>query len=286
MSALTPADIDAVCDLVYDLCGICWDQEKSYLIESRLAAIMTRRGCRNYAEFAQQVRSALAPELNAEVIDAVTTHETRWFRDAAAFDALKFKIVPELIDAKASTPHPRRLRIWSAGCSTGQEPYSIAIALAEMLDGASSWDVQILGTDVSVAAIEQANRGAYGTMEIGRGMDPARLQKHFAQAGDGWRVSDEIRSLCSFAVQNLHQGLAAAEPFDIIFCRNVTIYFSDDDRRAVFERLAQSLAPDGWVLTGSSESLAPLGPRWAPQFHCRANCYRPNLLASAITPAQ
>lgn len=284
MSDLTSADIDAVCSLVDDLCGLCWDESKAYLIESRLSAIVKREGCASYVDLAKRVRANISPTLKSAVIDAVTTHETLWFRDNSPFEALRHKIFPELIDAKAMTAFPRRVRIWSAACSTGQEPYSIAMTLAEVLPEVVNWDVQILGTDISPGSVEQASRGLYSDMEIGRGLDPQRQRKFFTKQGPQWKICDEIRSLCHFAVRNLHEPFAGIGPFDVIFCRNVVIYFTADDRRQIFERMAQRLNPNGWVLVGSSESLGDMGPRWAPQFHCRANCYRPTMLIPAGCP--
>jgi chemotaxis protein methyltransferase CheR len=280
MSDLTPNDVDAVCDLVDDLCGLCWDESKAYLIESRLGAIAKGEGCASYVDLVERVRANISPTLKSAVIDAVTTHETLWFRDNSPFEALRHKIFPELIDAKARTAFPRRIRIWSAACSTGQEPYSIAMTLAEVLPEVVNWDVQILGTDISPASVEQASRGLYNDMEIGRGLDPQRQRKFFTKQGVQWKISDEIRSLCNFGVRNLHDSFAGIGPFDVIFCRNVVIYFTAEDRRKIFERMSQQLNPNGWILVGSSESLGDMGPRWAPQFHCRANCYRPNMLAA------
>ncbi len=279
MSNLTSQDVDAVCDLVDHLCGVYWDQSKAYLIESRLAALVKRSGCHSYVDFAHKVRANLLPGLKSEVIDAVTTHETLWFRDSSPFEALKHKLVPELIDAKANSAFSQRLRIWSAACSTGQEPYSIAMTLAELIPDVHRWDVQILGTDISPGSIEQASRGLYNEMEIGRGLDASRLNKYFVRQGAQWKICDEIRSMCSFGVRNLHDPFTGIGPFDIIFCRNVTIYFTPEDRQSIFTRMSQALNPNGWILVGSSESLSDMGPRWTPQFHCRANCYRPNMVA-------
>ncbi|BBO31171.1 CheR family methyltransferase [Lacipirellula parvula] len=281
MSNLTPADVDAVCDLVDNLCGICWDSSKSYLIEARLSNIFKRSGCANYGDFARKVQANLLPQLRGEVIDAVTTHETLWFRDNSPYEALKHKIFPELIDAKAGTPYPKRIRIWSAACSTGQEPYSIAMTLADVVPDVHRWDVQIVGTDISPGSVETASRGMYSDMEMGRGMDPQRLNKHFTKHGAHWKISDEIRSMCNFSTRNLHDPFAGFGPFDVIFCRNVAIYFTAADRKNIFTRMGQILQPNGWILVGSSESLTDVGPKWSPQFHCKANCYRPTLTAEA-----
>lgn len=273
---LTPAGIDAVCDLVDDLCGICWDESKAYLIEARLEKIVQESSCVNYEELVRKVRAEIVPGLKDQVIDAVTTNETLWFRDASPFEALKHKLVPEIIDEKAKGIFPRRLRIWSAACSTGQEAYSIAMTLADLIPDYLEWDIQILGTDISPAAVQQASRGEYSNLEVGRGLTSTHLNKHFTDLGKSWKISDELRSLCHFQTRNLHQPFTGLGPFDVIFCRNVAIYFNDKDRVSLFERLADVLNTNGWIIVGSSESLAQYGTRWQPEHHCRANCYHPN----------
>lgn len=278
MPDLTPKDIDAVCDLVNDLCGIYWDESKEYLIEARLKNLVTQNGCEHYWQLANKVRAKVVPGLDQQIIDAVTTNETLWFRDSSPFDAIQFKLLPEIIDEKANTVFPKRIRIWSAACSTGQEAYSIAMTIAELLYDYQTWDIQILGTDISPSAVEQASRGVYNKWEIGRGMTPEFLNKYFDQPDPNtWKIKDEIRSMCNFKVCNLFEPFTGMGPFDIVFCRNVAIYFTPKDRRAVFERIAEKLNPSGWLLVGSSESLVDLGPEWQPQHHCRANCYRPKM---------
>lgn len=193
-----------------------------------------------------------------------------------ALSALRYKILPELIDSKAGSAFSRRLRIWSAACSTGQEPYSIAMTIAETIPDVNQWDIQIVGTDISSAAVAQAKRGVYDALQIKRGLDPPQRAKYFTEQDNTWKVRDELRAMCTFAQRNLHEPFDALGPFDIIFCRNVAIYFTEKDRRSLFERAAERLVPNGWIIVGSSESLGSLGPRWRPQQHCNANCYRPN----------
>ena len=277
MSDLTSKDIDAVCGLVSDLCGICWDESKSYLIESRLQSILEEQGCENYHELARRVRAEAVPGLKSQVVDAVTTNETLWFRDNSPFEAMRHKAIPELIDDKESSVFPRRFRIWSAACSTGQEVYSLAMTFAQLLPDYLDWEIQLHGTDVSPAAVEKASRGVYSSLEIGRGMAPEQLRKYFVEQGSVWKINDEIRSICKFSDRNLHEPFTSLGQFDVIFCRNVAIYFSEDDRKSLFERAAEILAPNGWLFVGSSESLTNLGPQWKPQQHCHSNCYRPNM---------
>ncbi len=283
MSSLTPEDVDAVCGLVDDLCGIYWDEEKSYLIESRLASLVEENNCENYAALVRKVRADVVPGLKDSVVDAVTTNETLWFRDNSPFEAIRHKAIPEVIDERSQTIFPKKIRIWSAACSTGQEPYSIGIALADVIPDVDSWDIQILATDISPSAVEKASRGVYSKLEIGRGMDTSHLRDYFVEQEDSWKIHDRIRAMCKFDVRNLLKPFSGLDKFDIIFCRNVAIYFTGEDRRSLFERLADSLAaPYGWLFTGSSESLSDLGDRWSPQQHCRSNCYRPNLVEATM----
>lgn len=270
----TAQDIDAVCDLVNELCGIYLDTSKDYLIEGRLGRLLNRYECKDYAELAKKAR--ITPALKTDVIDAITTNETLWFRDASPFEAMRYKIIPELIDAKAGIPGPKRFRIFSAACSTGQEAYSIAMTFADVIPNFESWDLQIVGMDISPSAVKRAQDGAYSDLEVGRGLEQRYRGAYFLRRGTQWVVNDALRSRCKFQVGNLLKRDPSLGKFDIIFCRNVAIYFTPSDRKKLFTGLAQSLNKGGWLFTGSGESLVDLGPNWAPKQHCRAVCYQPN----------
>ncbi|GAA4434907.1 protein-glutamate O-methyltransferase CheR [Bremerella cremea] len=274
---LTMGDIDAVCDLVNDLCGICLDSSKSYLIESRLGQIVEDHGCTSYEDLVRKVRLGADSRLKRQVVDAITTNETLFFRDQYMFEALRHKALPELIDAKEKTAFPTRLRIWSAACSTGQEPYSLAITLSELIPDVHRWDIQILGTDISDKVVAKASRGWYAKHEIERGMSPERLQKYFVPEDNGWRIRDEIRALVSFQRQNLLEPFGMSARYDMVFCRNVAIYFTREVRRDLFHRLAATMIPDGYLFVGAQEFLADVGPNFTPQHHCRGTFYRPNM---------
>lgn len=278
---VNPQDIDAICDLVVDLCGVYLDERKVYLIESRLSDLLRRSGCQDYAQLARRVRSQGDRDLENAIIDAITTHETLFFRDGSPFEALKHKALPELIDTKEHSPHPHRLRIWSAACSTGQEPYSIGITVRELLGDLSAWDISILATDISDAAISKASRGCYTDRELKRGMPRELVDRHFTRDGNLWKIRDEIRALVSFRKQNLLEPFHGLGPFDVVFCRNVAIYFTPEIRHDLFERLTKTLTPTGYLFTGAAESLTDLGPRFRPQHHCRSVFYQPNLPATA-----
>ena len=276
MIATSPADINAISQLLREICGVVVDDSKAYLVETRLGRLAEEEGCRSYAELCEKARRFDGRKLALRIIDAITTNETLFFRDNSPFEALRHKALPELIDSKAGTAFSKRIRIWSAACSTGQEPHSIAILLREEIPDLHLWDVQILATDISDAAIQYASRGHYKDFEVQRGMDPATLTKYFRKEGDGWKIDDEIRSMVSFERHNLLEPYTGIGPFDIIFCRNVVIYFDAPTRRNLFERMSATLAKDGYLFVGSSESLGDLGARYSPQHHCRSVFYRPN----------
>ena len=185
-------------------------------------------------------------------------------------------MIPELIDAKAGTLFSKRIRIWSAACSTGQEVYSIAMTLCELIPDILKWDVKILGTDISDSAVKHASLGQYAKHEIQRGMKPGLLQKYFTEGKDGWKVKDELRFLATFQRRNLLEPFNDLGSFDIIFCRNVAIYFDPKTKQSLFHRLTHQLTPNGYLFVGSSESLTDLGPQFIPQYHCRSVFYQPN----------
>lgn len=279
---VTPQDVDAVFRLLHELCGIALDNSKSYLVESRLGDLARRQGCANYEELVRKVRSGVDPALKTSVVDAMTTNETLFFRDESPFEALKYKALPESIDARAKTAFPRRLRILSAACSTGQEPYSIAMTVAEIIPDFQKWDIQILGIDISDRALRQASLGEYSAFEVERGLKPALLSKHFRRIGASYKVQDSLRSLCVFKPHNLTGPLNSLGQFDVVFCRNVAIYFSATTRREIFHHLAEIMLPAGYLFVGAQESLTDLGPRFQPHLHCRSTYYRPNLVATVM----
>jgi chemotaxis protein methyltransferase CheR len=270
-------DISAISWLVRELCGLTLDASKGYLIESRLGGIASEAGCATFAELAYKARSPDGQAIRTAIVDAITTRETLFFRDQSPFETLQNKVLPDLIDARAKGPNARRLRVLSAACSTGQEPYSIVMTICEAVPEAVHRDVNVLGIDISNAAVRQASLGWYGAHEIQRGMKPHLLAKYFRQDNGYWKVKDELRAMITFARRNLLQPFADLGPFDIIFCRNVAIYFDAESRRDLFLRLASRLTPDGYLFVGSSESLADLGPQFVPCHRCRGTYYQPGM---------
>lgn len=276
-------EIQRVCRLVNELTGIQWDADKTYLIESRFGKLMHDHRIESLTELVRQVQSSHA--IRTDFIDSVTTRETLFFRDDGPFNALRHKALPEIIDAKSDTAHPRRLRIWSAACSSGQEPYSIGIILRELLEDIDDWDIKILATDLAPAALASASLGVYSDFEMSRGVPENIRNKYFIKVAAGWKICDEVRSLVCFETRNLLEPFTNMGPFDVIFCRNVAIYFDEPVKRDLFDRLADVLAPHGSIFIGSSETLNSFGERWKPQFHCRGTFYQPNR-SNAYVPAR
>lgn len=274
---LTSEEVQVFSRLVYDLCGIVLDDSKAYLIENRLSDVAKANDCATFSELYYKARYDGNVLLRTQIVDAITTNETLFFRDTSPFEAMQFKVLPELIDARTRAGGGGRIRIWSAACSTGQEPYSIAMVLRELLGDMPGWDIQILGTDISDTAIRQASRGCYRDFEIRRGMREMMLEKYFDVRPDGWHVRDELRAMVSFRRINLLEPFTSIGPFDIVFCRNVAIYFSPNDRKSLFTRICEAIARDGYLFVGASESLLDVG--LTPQYHCRAVFYQPHRVA-------
>lgn len=280
---VTAEDINYVARLVGELCGVVLDSSKGYLVESRLGQLAVDEGCQTYRELCQRARAGSNKALQQKIIDAITTQETLFFRDNSPYEALQHKILPDLIDICNRAGH-KRMRLWSAASSTGQEAYSMAMIIRETLPNFSQWNVSILATDICETAIATASRGWYAAHEIDRGMRASLLAKHFTAKDKGWQINDELRAMVSFQRRNLLQSFNELGMFDVILCRNVAIYFDPKPRRDLFIRLAQRLTAPCVLMTGASESLLDVGPNFLPQCHCRTTYYQPNCSAPTLAP--
>jgi|GEM_PF-242437 len=260
MIKITDEEIKLFSQYIYEISGIDLDQSKGYLIETRLKPLIGQAKCQTFSEFLYKAKSDSSGRLKQIIVDAISTNETFFFRDGTPFDLLRNKVLPELIDRRRqqyqSTPIP--LRIWSAACSSGQELYSIAITLKEMLANWRAYKITIIGSDISDKVIAQASYGKYSRFEVERGLPKQYLHRYFNQIGTEWRIKDEIRAMAQFNKINLLKPFSDIGKFDIIFCRNVAIYFSQADRRRLFNNFANVLEPDGVLLIGGSENLSGL----------------------------
>lgn len=273
--AITSEEVGLWSRYIQDTCGIVLDQSKAYLLETRLSGLLRETGAKGFSELFYKLRADVSDTLRGKVVDAITTNETSFFRDTAPFELLQHKLLPELIDRRnQSRVRPVPIRIWSAACSTGQEVYTIGIVLKELLPNFNGYDIRILGTDISNRAVAAASRGHFSDLEIGRGLPQSITGKYFAREGTSWKIRDEIRALATFRKMNLLEPISFPAPFDIILCRNVAIYFSEQDRGRMFRNFARCLARDGNLIIGSTESLTGLCPEFAPQRYLRTVFYQ------------
>lgn len=276
MLKITTSELKLIAQYIYDISGIFLDESKSYLFETRLSSIAEQLGCTSYQDLYNKAKRDLKKDIERQIVDAISTNETLFFRDKGPFELLQHKLLPEIIDKRTpSSPSLKtNLKIWSAASSTGQELYSIAIVIKELLPDLSRYSIKLLGTDISDNAVSQASYGKYNKFEIERGLPQKQLQRYFTLFGDSWKIKDEIRAMVNFKKLNLMLPFVALGKFDIIFCRNVAIYFTLQDRKNLFNRIADSLADDGFLLIGSTESLTGVCPRLIPQKHLKSIFYQ------------
>jgi chemotaxis protein methyltransferase CheR len=260
---------------IHEITGIFLDDSKKYLLETRLGGLLRETGTSTFSELYHRAKADATSGLRRKIIDAITTNETSFFRDSAPFELLQNKIFPDLIDRRNRTGlRPVPLRIWSAACSTGQELYSTGIVLREMLGDFRGYDIRLLGTDISDRAVAAASYGYFSRLELDRGMPPEKVGRYFVQAGDRWKIRDDIRALATFKNMNLLQPFSFPARFDVVFCRNVAIYFNEADKTRLFRSIGKVLAPDGYLIIGSTESISGLCPEFEPKRHIRSVFYQ------------
>jgi len=273
---ISSSEIAAFSKYVLEISGIYLDQSKGYLLESRLKGMMNDCGVASFSDLLNRIKGDQTQKLKKSLIDAISTNETFFFRDNVPFDLLRHKIIPDLVDLrrKQNPTGPTPLRIWSAACSTGQEVYSIAITLMEMQVGMGRFENSILGTDISADAVAKASYAQYNSFEVERGLPPRTRQKYFTQTEAGWRIKDEVRSIAKFESINLIKPFPLNYgPFDIVFCRNVAIYFQNHDKINLFLKIANTLAPGGALIVGGSESLVGSAPDFVNRQYLKGNYY-------------
>ena len=272
---MTPLEYDFLRKLLKERSGLDLSPDKQYLVESRLIPLARKAGLADIAELVQKIRTG-AGALTSDVVEAMTTNETFFFRDKIPFDHLRQTILPALVQARANR---RSLRIWCAAASTGQEPYSIAMCVREFA-GLAGWRVEIVATDLSQEVLEKSKAGIYSQFEVQRGLPIQMLVRYFTQVGELWQLNADIRAMVQHRQINLLEEFSHFGTFDVIFCRNVLIYFDQETKAGVFERLARSIEPDGVLTLGAAESVVGISDAFKP---CpdRRGLYRPNLDRSA-----
>jgi chemotaxis protein methyltransferase CheR len=256
---VTPSDYDYLRKLLRERSGLDLSSDKQYLVESRLIPRARRAGLSGIADLVAKIKAGAEP-LTSEVVEAMTTNETFFFRDKIPFDHLRDTVLPALVQARAGR---RSLRIWSAASSTGQEPYSIAMCVKEFA-ALAGWRVEIVATDLSQAVLEKSRAGIFSQFEVQRGLPIQMLVKHFTQVGELWQLNADIRAMVQHRQLNLLQDFSHLGTFDVIFCRNVLIYFEQDTKVGIFDRLARLLEPDGVLALGAAESVVGISDAFKP----------------------
>lgn len=255
---LNPESYRFLQDYVYRESGIVLDGDKRYLLEARLVPIVHHMHLGSLDELCTMLgRSSSNAVLKRQVVEAMTTNETFFFRDPAQYDALRTVVIPELIALRQDS---RKMNFWSAASSSGQEAYSLAMMLLEM--GLGDWRIKIQGTDLSTQMASRSSAGRYLQIEVNRGLPVAYLLKYFTRAGLDWQLKDEVRRMVDFTTFDLRQSMSARGPFDVVFCRNVLIYFDMEAKRKILEQLHGTLFRGGYLLLGGSETTLNLSSRF------------------------
>ncbi|WP_298261858.1 protein-glutamate O-methyltransferase CheR [Bradyrhizobium sp.] len=273
---MTPLDYEFLRKLLKERSGLDLSADKQYLVESRLVPLARKANLAGITDLVLKMKAGAAEPLIAEVVEAMTTNETFFFRDKTPFDHLKDTMLPAVLQARAAR---RTLRIWCAASSTGQEPYSIAMCLKGMGAALAGWRIDIVATDLSQGVLEKSKAGIFSQFEVQRGLPIQLLVKHFTQVGDMWQLNADIRSMVQHRQLNLLQDFSHLGTFDIIFCRNVLIYFDQDTKAVIFERMSRLVEGDGFLVLGAAESVVGISDAFKP-YPDRRGLYRPNAMRS------
>ena len=246
------ADFELLRDLLKERSGLALTEDKVYLLESRLNPVARKFGMERLEDLVEQLRTARNEKLVSATTEAMTTNESFFYRDGQPFITFEKEVLPRIID---SNKHSKSLRIWCAACSTGQEPYSLAMILKENQAKLLGWRIEILGTDLSAEVLEKARVGIYSQFEVQRGLPIQMLMKYFKETNDMWQLDSSIRAMATFREFNLLSPFTSFGRFDVIFCRNVLIYFDQPTKADVLHRVSQILAPDGCLFLGAAETV-------------------------------
>jgi chemotaxis protein methyltransferase CheR len=272
MSSISPVDFDYIRKLMRDQTAIVLDTGKEYIAESRLANLISQEGFESVRDLVHELRTNSFNGLHRKVVNAMTNNETWFYRDVLPFQAMHKKILPEMIAARSQE---KTLRIWSAACSAGQEPYSLAMMLQENFQELRSWRVQLLATDISSSVLQKAERGRYSQLEINRGLPATLLSRYFTRQGIEWEIAKEIRDKIEFRTVNLSDRWPDIPVMDIIFLRNVLIYFDVEMKKTILGKVLRQLRPDGYMLMGGAETTLNLDDRFQRVQYETTAYYRP-----------
>ncbi len=270
--AIQPQDFTFLTGLIREQAGIVLDAGKEYLIESRLMPLAKQMGIATLADLTSALRKTPKGELAERVIDAMTTNETTFFRDFFPFEALRLHLIPELLKKRSAN---KELNFWCGAASSGQESYSIAMMMLEHFPQvALDWKFQYFSTDISKEMLDRCRKGAYTQVEVNRGLPALLLAKYFAPAEGNWYISDKVKRLVQFRPLNLLDPLPPMPPMDIVFMRNVLIYFDVEVKKAILAKVRKILKPDGYLFLGGAETTVNIDPNFVRMPYDKAGCYK------------
>ena len=270
--SISPVDFEYLRKLMAEHTAIVLDAGKEYIAESRLANLVVKEGFDSVPELIRTLRANSFDTLHRKVVNAMTNNETWFFRDLVPYEALRKAIIPAVLAARSQE---RRLSIWCAACSSGQEPYSLTMLLRENFPELRNWNVRLLATDISSSVLERAQRGHYSQLEINRGLPATLLARYFTREGLAWVIADEIRRSVEFRLFNLAEAWKEYPACDIVLIRNVLIYFDVETKKAILARMRRSLRPDGYLLLGGAETTLNLDEKFERVQYETTAYYRP-----------
>jgi chemotaxis protein methyltransferase CheR len=249
---MTVTDFEFICQILRERSGLVLTNDKAYLLESRLLPVARKWKLATFDDLVRIIRSKMDEAVIRDVVEAMTTNESFFFRDTKPFDQFKALVLPALLKSRAAS---RTIRIWSAACSSGQEPYSLAMILSEMAAQLNGWKIEIVGTDLSTEILNRAKEGMYSQFEVQRGLPITMLVKNFAQIGDRWQINAKIRGMVQYKEFNLLQDPMPLGRFDVVFCRNVLIYFDQPTKTRVLNSVSKLMPEDGFLFLGGAETV-------------------------------
>jgi chemotaxis protein methyltransferase CheR len=277
---VTPEDFDYLRKLLRERSGLVLSAEKQYLAESRLLPVARKHGMGGLSDLVAKLKAAVATTLSVDVVEAMTTNESFFYRDKVPFEHFRSIIMPALMAARE---REKRIRIWCAAAATGQEPYSLAMSLKSIGPSLAGWRVEILATDISSEVLTKAKAGIYSQFEVQRGLPIQQLVKFFSKVGEAWQIAPEIRGMVQFRPLNLLNDFSSLGMFDLVFCRNVLIYFDQDTKVSVLNRLARQMPSDGFLVLGAAETVIGLTSAFKPMPDKRG-LYVPSVAAPRPMP--
>ena len=252
-------DFNLVAKILKDRSGLVLGSDKAYLLESRLNPVARKYDLAGVDDLVAMIRKGGQEKLLVDITEAMTTNESFFFRDQKPFDQFRDLVLPYVLDHRSQA---KKLKIWCAACSSGQEPYSLAMLIREQAARLAGWSIEILATDLSLEILSKAKEGAYSQFEVQRGLPVQFLMKYFKQEGERWKISDEIRNMVSFRPHNLLEQPPAMRQIDVVFCRNVLIYFDPETKTKALELIAGVMAEDGFLFLGGAETVLGVSERF------------------------